>query len=167
MDRLLKSMVVGFALLAGAAAQDIPAQLQGSWVIQRIVPTGTISCWGYEEARHLIGTEIEYTSDSLRWRDRVASHPLVGISVVSAEQFHRDNSGGGSNDSQVTFGQLGIRAVTATQIVLTHPDTKPIAGANEIPGDTVLIKDQDTIIFSVCGVYFEARRKSTPKSPRP
>jgi hypothetical protein len=149
-----------------AVAQDIPAQLQGKWIIKRVLPTSTISCWSYKEARRLVGTEIEYTSDTLRWKDRVASHPLVAVSVVSAEQFHRENSGGGAADSQVTLGQLGIQMANATQVVLTHPDIKPIWSAYEIPGDKVLIKDETTIIFQVCNVYLEARREVPRSGPK-
>jgi hypothetical protein len=154
---LTPALLLNFAAIA--VAQDIPLQLQGKWVVQRVVPTTTISCWTYEEARRLVGTEVVYTAYSLRWKDRVANHPLVAVSTVSAEQFHREFSGGGTVDSQVSFRQLGIQTPTATLIILTHPDAKPIWGADEIPGDTVLIKDEGTVIFSVCNVYLEARRK--------
>src|ERR1035441_1700834 len=118
MARCFLFLALWFNCVGFAAAQNIPAQLQGKWIIKRVLPTSTISCWSYKEARQIVGTEIEYTADMLRWKDRVASHPLVAVSIVTAEQFHRENSGGGPTDSQVTFDQLGIRTPTAIQVVL-------------------------------------------------
>ncbi len=59
-------------------AQDIPTVLQGKWIVSRIIPTRTITCWDQKQAEKLIGTEIDYTADSLRWKDLLASHPLRG-----------------------------------------------------------------------------------------
>ncbi len=68
-------------------AQNIPQELVGKWVIQRELPMRTISCWGEKEAKAIIGTEIEYTADSFRWKHIVVKHPTVTVAVVSAEQF--------------------------------------------------------------------------------
>src|SRR6478609_10957993 len=159
MARMLINVCVFAVLIASSAAKDIPAELQGKWKVTREIPTKTISCWGSKESKQLIGTEIEYSADSLRWKDRVARHPQVAVSSITAEQFRRDYSGGGSAGSQVTFKQLGIRSAATTQIVLTHSDIKPINDAPELPGDTVLFKGKDKIVFSVCNVYFEAHRE--------
>jgi hypothetical protein len=146
-------------LIASSAAKDIPTELRGKWKVAREIRTSTISCWGSKEAKQLIGTEIEYSADSLRWKDRVARDPQVAVSSITAEQFQRDYSGGGSAGSQVTFKQLGIRSVATALVVLSHPDIEPINDAAELPGDTVLFKGKDKIVFSVCNVYFEAHRK--------
>jgi hypothetical protein len=159
MVRRYKFAALFLVLVASVAAQDIPQQLHGNWLIKRIVPTTTISCWSYKEAQRIVGTEIDYTANSLRWKDRVAINPLVGVSELSAEEFQQEYSGGGANDSQVNFSQLGIRSQSVTRIKLTHPDIKPIWGSYEIPGEEVLVKDKNTIIFSVCNIYFEARRE--------
>ena len=116
--------------------------------------------WGETEARAIIGTEIEYSANSFRWKDKTAKHPTAGVSVVTAKQFHDENSGGGANSSQVSFGQLGIKAATAKQVTINHPGTtSELPGEpSEIPGHIVLLKNQNTIVFSVCNVYFEAKR---------
>lgn len=159
MAQRYKLALILLALGLGSPAQDIPQQLQGKWRIKRVLPTSTISCWSYKTAQRLVGTEIEYTAHMLRWKDRAASDPLVGVSELSAEEFHREYSGGGAKDSQVNFNQLGIQSQSVTRIHLTHPDGKEIWGTYEIPGEEVLIKDKNTIIFSVCNVYFEALRE--------
>lgn len=146
------------AALASAAAQDIPVELRGKWTIKRELPTATISCWGEQEAKAIIGTEIQYSADSFRWKDTNIAHPAVKVTIVSAEQFHDENSGQGANGSQVSFRQLGIRAARAKLITLAHAPANVGRDTTEIPGDTVLLKDKNTIIFSVCNVYFEGKR---------
>lgn len=104
----------------------------------------------------LIGTEIEYSADTLRWKDLGVVNPEVEVKTVTADQFMADNSG---SQSYVDFKVLGIQANQAIEISLNHPNSKEWEGTSEIPGDNVLIKNPDTIVFSVCNVYFEAERK--------
>jgi hypothetical protein len=165
MSRIASILLVVSAFAASVAAQDIPVQLRGRWVVTRVLPTTAISCWGSDDAKKLVGTEIEYTADSLRWKNYVAYHPKAEVTLMSAERFHAENSDWGSSRSEVTFGQLGIGGGSATQIVLVHPDAPPVPGANEIPGDRVLIKGGGTIVVSVCNVFFEARRAGPEDKP--
>ncbi len=138
------------------AAQNIPKSLLGSWTIKRELPASTISCWGQDQADKLIGTEIEYSADTLRWKDQGAVTPEVEVKTVTADQFMAENSG---SQSYVDFKVLGIQANQTTEISLNHPNSKEWEGTTEIPGDNVLIKNPDIIVFSVCNVYFEAERK--------
>jgi hypothetical protein len=156
MKRLFSSLI--FVTSTVVAAQNIPQELAGKWVIQRELPTQTISCWGEKEAKAIIGTEITYTTDSFRWKHLVVKHPAVQIVIVSAEQFETDNSSPSANGSQVSFRQLGIRTPNAKQVTINHPPAKLTGAATEIPGDVVLLKEHDAIVFSVCNIYFEAKR---------
>jgi hypothetical protein len=162
LNKIAKRFLLLFFFVSAAmslTAQEIPAQLRGRWVVKRELPTSTICCWGEKEAQDLIGTEIEYTADSFRWKNTVTPHPTVQVTVLSAQQFHDRYSGGGANDSQVNFRQLGIRAPQATLVILGHEPADLTGATIEIPGDEVLIKDKNTIVFSVCNVYFEAKRQ--------
>jgi hypothetical protein len=154
----LTAIVASFATTA--MAQTIPSELWGSWVVGHELPTSTISCWGEAEARTILGTEIEYSAVSFRWKDKITRNPTADVSVVTAKQFHDENSGQGANSSQVSFDQLGIQAATAKRVTINHPGaTSELPGEPlEIPGDIVLLKDLNTIVFSVCNVYFEAKR---------
>ena len=152
-------------LVAGAVSlglsfpnQGIPKELWGKWAIRRTLPTRTISCWGDKDAKALIGTEIEYSSELFRWKKLVTKNPVATVRVLSAEQFHDENSGGSTNGSQVTLKELGIDGKEVTTITVEHAGAQVTGATVEIPGDYVLIKNKDTIIFSVCNVYFEARR---------
>src|SRR5580698_8954345 len=145
-------------LATSAMTQNIPEELRGKWIIRRELPASTISCWGENEARAIIGTEIEYAADSFRWQHEVGRDLTAHVAVVTAKQFHDENSGGTVNSSQVSFRQLGINAATAKQVTIDHRPAKITSATTEIPGDAVLLKDRNTIVFSVCNVYFEAKR---------
>ena len=140
------------------SAQNIPQELVGKWLIKRDLPTRTICGWGEKETHAILGTEIEYTADSFRWKDIVVKNPTVELTVVTAEQFQRDNSSPSVKGSQVSFRQLGINTVKVKQVGINHEPAKITGATTEIPGDVVLLKDRSTIIFSVCNVYFEAKR---------
>jgi hypothetical protein len=125
-----------------AAAQTIPAELLGKWVIQRVIPTSTISCWGDKEAKRIIGTEVEYATGSFKWEASAVNHPVVDVVVLTAEQFREEYSGADANSSQVSFRQLGIRMANAKRVSIKHAPANITGGTTEIPGDTVLIKDE-------------------------
>jgi hypothetical protein len=164
-QHMKRAFCLTFVLLAigtTCAAQGPPKRIWGKWRIRREVPTSTISCWGEREVRAIIGTEIEYTAESFRWKNVITRHPSTEVANVSAEQFHAENSGQGVNSSQITLQQLGIKAAEATQITIKHPEANVTGATTEIPGDVVLLKDGNTIIFSVCNVYFEAERVIVP-----
>jgi len=163
MKRVLQSamLIVGAQCLLHA--QAIPKTLWGKWTITRILPTTTIACLDENEARAFLRTELEYSAESFRWQTTVHSNANAETTTVTDQQFHDENSGMGTLSSQVTFKQLGIKGKQAVKIFITHPPARVVAGTVEIPGDRVLIKDQDTIVVGVCAVYFEAKRTEAPK----
>jgi len=152
--------VLLFGLASSASAQGIPKELWGTWTIRRVIPATTVSCWNEKQAKKIVGTELEYSADLFRWDKIVTNKPTAEVTTLTAEEFAKSNSGMGADSSQVTFEQIGIAAKQATQVVIAHPKSDVTGTTIEIPGDAVLIKDQNTIIFSVCNVYFEAARKS-------
>jgi hypothetical protein len=163
MKKMLVLVTVFLGFVTATPSQTIPKELRGTWVVRREVPTNTISCWGEKEAKKIIGTEIEYSAQRFRWKRVVTKNPDVEAKTVTAQQFHEANSGGGTNSSQVTFAQLGIKEESALQITIRHPSATITEATGEIPGDNVLVKDKNTITFSVCNVYFEAERRTPPQ----
>jgi hypothetical protein len=71
---LLYVVVALNGLVAGGTAQEIPKELWGNWRITKELPTSTVSCWGRQEARAIIGTGMGYTADSFRWKNLIARH---------------------------------------------------------------------------------------------
>lgn len=152
-------LLLGVAL--SASAREIPKELWGKWRITRIVPSQTISCWSDKEAKPLVGTEIEYAAHRLRWQTVEASHADAEMREVTAAQFETQNSSPSASGSQVNFRLLGIPAMKVRQVLINHDDAGITGATTEIPGDSVLIKRKNTIVFSVCNIYFEAKRIST------
>jgi uncharacterized protein YecT (DUF1311 family) len=140
----------------GSTSGAIPPELVGKWIVVKTLPTKTISCWGETEAKSLTGTVIIYTPDSFQWKNTITKDPKVTKTTVNARDFALNNSGGGANDSNVSFKQLGISSPRATQITLEHADADLTGGTTEIPGDVVLLRDPTHIVFSVCNLYFLA-----------
>jgi hypothetical protein len=64
-----------------------------------------------------------------------------------------------------SYPEPAIKAKEAMLISIHHPPAKITGGTIEIPGDQVLVKNEDTIIFSACNLYFEAKRVSTASTP--
>ena len=145
-------------LVPAVLAQSIPEELKGTWVVRRELPTGMISCWGDEQAGKLLGTEIEYSAKLFRGKDLATKDPIAVASLITARQFHDEYSGQGAGSSDVTLKQVGINTGQARRVTIRHADANVSGSTSEIPGDDVLLKDQNTIIFSVCGVFFEAKR---------
>jgi hypothetical protein len=163
MNRALCALIISLGAASIAIGQTVPAELWGRWTVVRSLPATTISCWGESEAGKLLGTELQYTLHSFPWNTAITRNPAIKIETLTASQFHDANSGGGANSSQVTLTQLGIRADHVVQITLSHPDAKITEATSEIPGDAVLLKDKNRIVFSVCNVYFEATRRKAAK----
>ena len=162
--RLTCAVVALISTASLAVPQQIPPELRGRWIVERLLPTSTISCWDYTQAKAImIGTEIDYTADVLRWKDVTSPNATAHVRFITADEFHREYSGGGANDSQVTFDQLGIRASKLELIKVDHPRAHITGATMEIPGDEVLVTSPNKIIFSVCNVYFQARRVAPRK----
>ena len=143
-----------------ALLKEIPAEIRGRWVVRRLVPTTTISCWSQRDADRVIGSELEYAATTFWWEKKLTTSTGVTVRRVTAEQFQTENSGGGTDGSYVDFRQLGISATEVTMIAIAHPPAEITGATVEVPGDEVLVKDADTLVFSVCGLYFEAKRVS-------
>jgi hypothetical protein len=157
--KIVFCLVIGIPNVAViACAQAVPKDVWGKWMVRREVPTTTISCWGEPEARKIIGTEIEYSQKVFRWNSMITDDPVAESKIITAQQFHDENSGGSVNSSQVDFRQLGIKRAQTTEIRIHHADAHISATTNEIPGDDILMKDTNTIVFSICGIFFEAKR---------
>jgi hypothetical protein len=156
--RKILHLTITLWLASTAPAQTIPQALWGKWIVKRALPTRTISCWDEQKIKKLIGTELEYSSGLFRWGKVVTKNPSMKTTTITASQFHDEYSGGGANDSQVTFQQLEIKEAKIIQVEIKHPAASITGATIEIPGDRVLLKDQNTIVFSVCNVYFEAKR---------
>lgn len=142
------------------AITPIPSELLGIWVIRRILDTRGLEDWTGDQAAHLIGTEIEYSANTLRWDTTTVDNLGATAAPVDAQKFARDNWGSGG---AVDFAQLGIKAGSVEGVDIIHRNflVNYGPGVKEEPvlaGDSVLMKDPNTLVFTVEGNWFEAER---------
>jgi hypothetical protein len=148
-------------LLQGEKAerkQPMPEAIVGTWIVSREIPTRTISCWGKEDAKKVIRTELQYSDKVFRWDKTTIENPVVDVRTVTAQEFHDENSGAGPHGAEISLQELGINSDSVTEISVKHSPGHLFTDTSEIPGDDVVVKDPATIVFSVCNVYFEAKR---------
>jgi len=151
--------LIGLPLVPRAQnANGIPRGLLGRWRVERIIPTRTITCFGEREARSIVHTEIEYSQTAFHWNHHVIPYTSASSRILNAEEFHDDYSGGGANDSQVDFDQLGIRSSTVTLVTFAHGVVNIPGMDCGIPGDTVILSDSRHILLNVGNLYFMAVR---------
>jgi Lysozyme inhibitor LprI len=145
--------------VATKAGEPIPAEIVGRWVVSKVLPTQTIACWDEKQAQALVGTGLEYKPDSLRWKTTTVRNLGVTATLLEAQQFAEDHSGSGST---VTFAMLEINAAKVKQIAIEHADVTiqdgSAGGSMEMPGDLVMLNGPDSLVFSVCNVWFKAGR---------
>ncbi|BBO62579.1 TPA: hypothetical protein ACGCBI_003970 [Serratia marcescens] len=138
----------------------IPKQLLGNWRVNKIVPTQTTGCWDQQQAQSLIGGKISYKADAFSWNDTALKSEGATVSTVEAQEFVEDNAG---SSSYIDFPMLGISTPSVERVAIQHADTviKGITdqGTDGVPGDNVLVKDANTLILSLCNVWFEAQRE--------
>ena len=139
---------------------QIPQELLGKWIIRKVIPTDTVACLDSKQAQTLVGTEIEYRADGFRWKNTTVRSSGTSTNMIGAQEFAQANSG---SQSHVDFNQLGIAASAVKQITIRHPEVTIAelsqGGASVMPGESVLVEAPNTIIFEICGTYFEVGRK--------
>ncbi|MGB8666018.1 MAG: hypothetical protein WCD24_14900 [Serratia inhibens] len=142
-----------------AVVEPIPKALLGNWHVSKILPTQTLGCWDEQQAKSLVGGKISYKADGFSWNGTALKNEGVTLSTVEAQEFVEDNSG---SSSYIDFPMLGISTPSVERVAIQHIDTeiKGITdqGTEGVPGDNVLVKDANTLILSVCNVWFEVQR---------
>jgi hypothetical protein len=159
----LLGLAVTVSFGAVSSAEPLPAALQGTWRIAKLLPTTNVSCWSTAQAMPLVGSMLVYTPKAMTWKGGAV--PLLGVStrLVDSEDV-RAESGGGANAA--SFAQLQISTTSVMEVNLQHEDADITGATTEVPGDSVLLAAPNRIVGNACGVYFEATRVAAPK-PRP
>ena len=160
-SRVSFAIAVATILAFPLTAEPLPSRLQGTWRINRVLPTTNNACWGMSQAAPLLGSTLTYRDDSLRWRG--GSVPLDDITtrMVTERNFRQENGG----ETPASFAQLGIRAHAVLEVDLQHEDADITGATTEVPGDSVLLAGPNRIVVSACGVYFEATRSAASVRP--
>jgi len=134
---------------------SLPHALAGTWRITRILPTTNTGCWTRQQAQPLLGTNLTYRSNLLRWHGGQIEVTDVSLRNLTNEEFREENAG---PKSPADFAQLGIHSHSVTEVDMQHEDSDVLPASTAVPGDSVLLAGPNRIIVSACGIYFEATR---------
>jgi hypothetical protein len=136
----------------------IPQVLWGKWIVRRVLPSQTISCWDQKQTEAMIGTEIEYGANNLppgTYRITVES---VGFDRAIAENLHLETAGkttfdfvlkAGNVSESISVDASGMQVNTTDASVSTVVDHKfvenmPLNGRSfqallsAVPGVTIV-----------------------------
>ena len=116
-------------------AQPVPKDIWAHWIITRQLPSHHNLVLGRSRSAKILA----YSAQSFRWKNIHTKNPTATTRTLAAQQFHDENSGGGSNS---TFAQLAIKTEQVLEIKISHPDASITGATSEIPGDTVLSRDK-------------------------
>lgn len=160
MRRMLLTGLIGLMTTAAPhstassiAPAAVPARLQGSWSITRILPTSGVACFDEKQAEALVHTPLVYSAHSMRWKTAAVPLHDVFVRELTADEFQQENSGSGGS---VQLADLGIRAGIVTEVDLQHEDMDITGATTEVPGDTVLLAAPNRIVVRACNVFYEA-----------
>jgi hypothetical protein len=109
----------------------------------------------------LVGTKIEYQPTTLRWEKITVKVRGSVTKTIEAQQWAEDNDGH-DEYSHANLRQLGIREPQVKQVTIDYADPYPgdtTRLTSELPGGgEILLKSRHQIVFSVCGLFYEADR---------
>jgi hypothetical protein len=120
----------------------------GQWQIKKELAFAPASTYSNDDIKAMIGKKLTFSKesatcfgDNIEYLNNTAVNPTYKKTVISKTDFQTNN--------RVTFERLGITGDSITQID---------AADAEGNGSTFFIKDNNTLILSGGGVYFELTR---------
>ncbi|MCG7345536.1 hypothetical protein MHZ92_15485 [Sporosarcina sp. ACRSL] len=132
--------------------QVAPESYYGEWIINQVQAYG-VGTYSREDAESLLGKTLIFTADKASYFgdrpsaiEKVATNPIYTETIISESDFVENN--------RIPFDILGIKGPTITEI--------NVSGSNG-PVSTFFIKDDNTLIISGGGTYFELIRKASKK----
>ena len=120
----------------------------GEWIINQVQAYG-VGTYSGEDAESLLGKTLIFTADKVSYFGdqlldigKVATNPIYTESIISESDFVAKY--------RIPFDLLGIKAPTITEINVSDSNGHV---------STFFIKDDNTLIISGGGTYFELIRK--------
>ncbi|MDF2587897.1 MAG: peptidase BlaR1 [Anaerocolumna sp.] len=121
----------------------------GEWKISKVIAFGSVGTYSKEDAESLIGKSITFSSDKANY---FGDSPSVMKESTSNPDYLETNltSSDFTTNYRMTFDKLGITSDSITEVTVTNKDGFV---------SNFLVKDDNTLIISGGGTYFELTRK--------
>ncbi len=121
----------------------------GSWNVTSCVGFAPVSALTPEEIEELLGTVIAYDEDRFVWKGRIYDAPAYQENIETSEDFAL------SYNNALTFTDLGLTESEATVVTVDC----------DALGNYFYVKDENTLVISYNGAFFEASRDLNEKEP--
>jgi bla regulator protein blaR1 len=132
-----------------APANETKEVFYGQWVIKQVLAYGSVGTYSKKDAESLLGKSLSFSTinashfgDQPSEIDKVATKPVYKKTVISKGDF--------VTNYRMTLEKLGIKADSISEVTVS--DSKGTVCI-------FLIKDDNTLIITGGGTYFELVRK--------
>jgi hypothetical protein len=136
-----------------AAFAQMPKELGGCWQTTKALQTSNVQSLSQAEARAFLGRKLIFSPTLARSGDTALQSPQYYVRQVADAEF--------ADAFRITLRDIGITGKSAVEIDIYREKNQ----LSEFPGNLVLLKDKQSIIWNWRGVFFEASH--CPISSRP
>ncbi|WP_343207890.1 hypothetical protein [Anaerolentibacter hominis] len=133
------------------SGEDSEKGYYGTFKVTQLVRTAPVSTFAAGDEAKYIGTILTYDKGQFSWGDQSHSDPVYTETTVAGEDFSNDYK------NQLTFKDLG----------LNESEVVHVSAGADFFGSDFYVKDQDTLIVSMDGAFFEAVRSTGGDSDQP
>jgi len=142
-------LVAVLALFAIPIAQaQLPKDLAGCWLTTQILRTANVQTMGPAEAHSFIGRKLIFSASTARSGSTVLRSPEYYVRQVKGSDF--------ADAFQIRLEDIGIPTDSATEVDIYREKSQ----LTEFPGNLLLLKDKETLVWNWRGTFFEAKRCS-------
>ena len=114
----------------------------GTWKVTSSICVAPVSAISLEESELYHGTVLKYEEDRFVWKGEIYDAPVYQADTETSDEFAE------SYNNLLTFSDLGLTGSEATVVAVDC----------ETFGNYFYVKDENTLIISFNGVFFEASR---------
>ncbi len=142
--------VLAVLAIAPAALAQMPKELGGCWQTTKALQTSNVRSLTPVEANTFLGRKLLFSPALARSGGTSLQSPQYYVRKVAAADF--------ADAFGIAFRDIGILEKSAVEIDIYREKNQ----LTEFPGNLVLIKNSQSILWNWRGVFFEASRCPTP-----
>lgn len=153
----VRVLVCGALLLPALAfAQYIPAGMQGTWKVHKLLGmqgAPVAVCPGGLPDKTLIGARITLGEHGAATDRTIVQDAQPKMATMNASEFTAKYLGGSGSPASLDLNPNQVQLVT-------------LAAPGMLPFDTVIVKSPSMLVFEHCGFFYDAVRDGSFKGPK-
>jgi predicted small lipoprotein YifL len=120
----------------------------GDWTIKKLLAYGPVGELSNNDIKKMIGEKISFSNQRAVYQGNICQNPAYKKTTISGSDFESNN--------KVSLSRLAVTSNSIDQVVV-YTDNN-FKNTWDSTGSTFYIKDQNTLILFVGGVYLELDR---------